>query len=123
MKEIDAGKSYLDFSQFAQLKSDAKEKSPEAIKQVAKQFEGIFLQMALKSMRDANAVFSKDNFLNSQAVNFYQDMCDKEMTNSISQKGGLGLADVLVRQLSGLAGYTKPVDPSVAHITHEDMTT
>ena len=43
---------YTDFSAFGELKKAAREKSPEAIKQVAQQFESLFVQMMLKSMRD-----------------------------------------------------------------------
>jgi flagellar protein FlgJ len=55
----------------------------------------------LKSMRAATEVLAKDNPLNSQASKQYQDMYDQQLSVSLSKEGGgIGLADVLVRQLS-----------------------
>jgi len=53
----------------------------------------------LKSMRDTNAVFEKDNFMHSSESNFYRDMMDNQLGVSLSEGRGIGLADVLVRQL------------------------
>jgi flagellar protein FlgJ len=70
------------------------------LKIVAQQFEGIFVQMLMKSMRDANAVFKSDSPLNSQYTQFYEQMRDQQLSVDLSDKGVLGLADMMVQQMS-----------------------
>ena len=97
---------YADPQGLSSLKSEAKARDPQALKEVAKQFESLFTQMLLKSMREANKSFSNgDSLFGSDQADFYQDMFDQQMSIHLSQGQGLGLADVLVRQLThaGLA--------------------
>ncbi|ADT86318.1 flagellar assembly peptidoglycan hydrolase FlgJ [Vibrio furnissii] len=76
------------------------EKSEKAaLTAAARQFESIFTTMMLKSMRDANASFKSDMF-NSQNEDFYRQMLDEQMTSQLSASGSLGLADMIVAQLS-----------------------
>ncbi len=96
----DAG-VYTELNQLQKLKSKSNRDDPEALKKIAKDFEQIFLSMMLKSMRDANAVLSKDNFLNSTQVQFFEEMRDEQLSLEMAHEGGIGLADVLVKQLSG----------------------
>lgn len=91
---------YADMGSLQKLKHQAKTDTPEALKQVAEQFEQMFLSMVMKSMRDANASFGEDNPFSSGDVRFYQGMLDSQMTQEMSQGQGIGLADVLARQLS-----------------------
>jgi flagellar protein FlgJ len=92
---------YADPQGLASLKSEAKARDPQALKEVAKQFESLFTQMLLKSMREANKSFSSgDSLFGSDQADFYQDMFDQQMSVHLSQGQGLGLADVLVRQLT-----------------------
>lgn len=72
----------------------------QALKMAAQHFESIFMGMMLKSMRKANAVFEKDNPLHSNTSNFYRDMYDQQLTTDLAGKGSLGLADLIVEQLS-----------------------
>jgi flagellar protein FlgJ len=91
---------YTDFQGFTQMRKEARQQTPEAIKQVAKQFESLFVQMMLKSMRDAvpdGGLFSSDQ------QRMYQDMFDKQLSLNISNGRGLGLAPVIERQLGGEA--------------------
>lgn len=96
---IQSAKAYYDFSQFADIKSNSKDSQDDALRAAAKQFESLFLKIMLKSMRDANASFAEDNFMNSESMNFYQDMYDQQMSVHLSQNNGIGLAEALVRQL------------------------
>lgn len=80
------------------LRNDAKAQDPAALKEAAKQFESLFTQMLLKSMRAANKSFGESMF-ESEQTQFYQDMFDDQMAVHMSQGKGLGLADMLVRQL------------------------
>ena len=91
------------------LKSDASpEASKEALKKAAAQFESIFTQMLLKSMRKANEAFEdKDSPFNSSGVKFFEEMHDQQLSVDLSSKGSLGLADLIVQQLSPDAkGFT-----------------
>ena len=101
MKPINTDVSMAaDVQGLAGLKRAAKEaqSSPETLKQVASQFEALFMHMMLKSMREAS--FGDDLF-GSEQSNFYRDMYDQQLSITLARKHGLGLADVLVRQLGG----------------------
>jgi flagellar protein FlgJ len=92
---------YADPQGLASLRSDAKANDPGALKAVAKQFESLFTQMLLKSMREATKSTTGDSmFGSSDQTEFYQGMFDDQMAMHLSQGGGLGLADMLVQQLS-----------------------
>jgi peptidoglycan hydrolase FlgJ len=91
---------YADPQGLTALRNDAKAQDPTALKEAAKQFESLFTQMLLKSMREANKSFGESMF-ESEQTEFYQDMFDDQMAVHMSQGKGLGLADMLVRQLQG----------------------
>src|SRR5688572_12715667 len=92
---------FADFQGLAALKNDAKQQAPEALKEAARQFESLFTQMLLKSMREANKSFGEDSMFGSDQADMYQDMFDDQMALQMSKGRGLGLADMLVRQLQG----------------------
>ncbi|MBA1272636.1 flagellar assembly peptidoglycan hydrolase FlgJ [Stutzerimonas azotifigens] len=96
---VDSG-SYSDLNRLNQLKVGKDRDGEENVRKVAQEFESLFLNEMLKSMRSANEVLAKDNPLNSQATKQYQDMYDQQLSVSLSKEGGMGLADVLVRQMS-----------------------
>jgi peptidoglycan hydrolase FlgJ len=95
--------TYSDMSGFASLRAAAQQNSKSALPAVAKQFESIFTQMMLKSMRDASAAMG-DDIMGSQAVNSYRDMFDHQLSVTLSQGKGIGIADMLMRQLGGSQG-------------------
>ena len=94
------GISYTDLNSMSELKAGSKANSPENMQRVAEQFESLFMNMMVKSMRDANQAFAEGNPLNTPQTRFYQDMYDNQMSVHLSEKQGLGLADVMMRQLS-----------------------
>lgn len=96
-----AHRSYTDLNSLQNIRQQDKE---GAIKEVASQFESIYMQMMIKSMRDANSAFSEGNFLNTSEMKFHQDMLDKQLSVTLSEGKGLGLAEVIVKQLSQQAG-------------------
>jgi flagellar protein FlgJ len=65
------------------------------------QFESLFVNMMLKSMRDANAVLAEGSYLNSSEIQMHQQMLDQQMSVHLSEQGGIGLAEPLMRQLGG----------------------
>ncbi|MGF1719771.1 flagellar assembly peptidoglycan hydrolase FlgJ [Vibrio kyushuensis] len=70
-----------------------------ALSAAAKQFEAIFTSMLFKSMREANAGF-ESGIMDSQNQQFYRQMLDDQMSSELSASGSLGLADMIVAQLS-----------------------
>jgi flagellar protein FlgJ len=82
------------------LRRSAQQNSPEALKATAKQFEALFMNMMLKSMRDATP---QDGLFDSQQGKMYTSMLDQQISQTMASRG-VGLADVLVRQLSNIAG-------------------
>lgn len=96
---IDNTANYNDFSELTRLRADAQQNNPGVLRQVAEQFEAIFIQMMMKSMRDASVPFESGVF-NSSSTKAYTDMYDKQMGVELASQQGIGLADVIVRQLS-----------------------
>jgi flagellar protein FlgJ len=90
-----AGNTYTDINGLAELKRDPT--SEKSINAVAQQVEAMFLQMMLKSMRDANMGDEMDG----NEMSMYQDMFDKQVALTISQHADLGIAALLKRQTSG----------------------
>jgi len=88
---------YTDFNGLAKLKGQARKESPEALKEVAKQFESIFLNNVLKSMRQAKLA---DGAMDNDQSKFYNDMYDQQLAVHLSGSPGVGLADLIVKQLS-----------------------
>jgi len=87
-----------DFKQFAALRRGAEANDPATLRQVARQFESIFTKMMLDSMRSASF---GDPLFGSDQVDQYQGMMDDQLAVSLSQGRGMGLADMLIRQLGG----------------------
>jgi flagellar protein FlgJ len=90
-----SGKFALDTNGLSDLKQSAKTGSPEALKGAATQFESMFINMMMKSMRDATP---QDGLMDSQETKTYTTMLDQQMSQKLAKRG-IGLADVLVRQL------------------------
>ncbi len=86
----------LDVTSVNALRQSARQNSPEALKGAAQQFEALFMNMMLKSMREATP---QDGMFDSDQTRTFTSMLDQQLSQSLSTKG-LGLADVLVRQLS-----------------------
>jgi flagellar protein FlgJ len=106
MLPIDAGikvpqvqDNYLDPNSLNSIKAMGRDRDPQAIKEVAKKFEGLLVQQMLKSMREANDVFSEGNFLDSQTTRFHRDMLDQQMVLDLTSGPGIGLADHFYRQM------------------------
>ena len=111
---IPSPQSYLDFSGLGELRHRAAKDGEGALRETAKQFEALFIQMMMKSMRDASF---KSDLLQSDSQDTYQEMFDKEVSVSLAQRGGFGLAEMLTQQL----GKTLPKDPTAAPIESKPM--
>jgi flagellar protein FlgJ len=107
MGELSSASIYTDFQGLAGLRRAARERSPEALRETARQFEGLFIQMMIKAMRES---LPKDGLFDSEQVRFFQGMFDRQVSLDLAQRGGLGLAEVLYRQLGGApAGSPRPL--------------
>ncbi|CAN7685271.1 flagellar assembly peptidoglycan hydrolase FlgJ [Duganella sp. LjRoot269] len=94
-----SSKFALDVKDMGSLRQSAKAGSPEALKTAATQFEAMFVNMMMKSMRDATP---QDGMMDSQQTKMFTTMLDQQTSQNIAKKG-IGLSDMLIRQLSKTA--------------------
>ncbi len=99
--------AYTDLAGLSKLKRGAGSNDPAAIRTVAEQFESMFTRMMLKSMRDA---VGPDPMFGSDQQQMYQGMADDQLSVQLSRGKGLGLADMLLRQLQKMG--VKGANPS-----------
>lgn len=89
---------YHDFNGLAALRAQARDDQDSALDEVTAQFESLFLQMMLKSMRQASF---GGGIMDSKQSEFYRDMYDQQLAVDLSGQQGIGLAAMLKRQLGG----------------------
>ena len=87
----------IDSKNLESLKQSARQNSPDSLKAAAKQFEALFMNMIMKSMREASP---QDGMFDNQQTRMYTSMLDQQLSQNMASRG-VGLADVLIRQLSG----------------------
>ena len=97
---------YNDMGALADLRGRARANPNEAVEEVAQQFEALFIQMMLKSMRDA---VEDGGLFGSDQLDTYEQMADQQLALDMASKGGIGLAEALVAQLSRQQS-AEPVD-------------
>ena len=98
---------YTDLNAIQDIRTLGKDDKNAALMEVAKQFESMFLNMMMSSMRDANKVFEEDSMFNSPETDFYRKMYDDQMALSLSGQQGMGLSQVIYRQLMTNYGDNK----------------
>lgn len=86
----------VDTQGLEQLRNQAKHSPDQALKAAAQQFESVFLNMMLKSMREASP---QDGMFDSEQTRMFTGMLDQQLAQSMASRG-VGLADVMVKQLS-----------------------
>lgn len=87
----------LDFAGLAQMRAGAVQGEEKVTKEVAQQFESIFINMMLKSMRDAT---ERSGLLDSEATKTYESMFDQQLSSELAGKGTFGIAEALQNQLN-----------------------
>lgn len=108
--------NYFDYGALKGLKRDAGDGKEDAIKKIAQQFEGMFVQQMLKSMRDANM---GDDLFGSNAEDQYRDLMDKQLSVDISTGGkGFGIAAMIEKQILQSQGKLDQPSPD-AKLKHE----
>ncbi len=90
---------FLNFQQFGELKLQARAGTDDAARAVAQQFEGLFVQQMLAAMRAAAQV---DGGEDSSYLNFYQEIYDKQLAQTIAGRDQLGVARMVMRQMPGV---------------------
>jgi peptidoglycan hydrolase FlgJ len=88
---------YADFQGLERLRASAGRQDPAALREAARQFEGLFTAMMLKSMRDASL---GGGLGDSQETQTYQEMYDQQLGLQMAHGKGLGLAELLMQQLT-----------------------
>ena len=88
--------STFDNTSLSQLREDAKVDPDAKADEVSRQFEALFVNMLLKSMRKAT---QRSELFNSEAAKSFESMFDQEIANKVSYADGIGLADTIKRQL------------------------
>ena len=118
-----SGAIYNDFSQFTALRAEAAKNPNAALEEVAAQFESIFLQQMLKSMRDATM---KSELFDSSQMDTYQGMADQQLALKLAENGGIGFARMMVEQMQSKgqvpqdeADVTDQATPSISPLTQD----
>jgi len=104
-----SSKFALDVQAVDGLRLDAKRTDKAGLEAAAKQFESLFMNMMLKSMRQAT---SQDSLFDNDQTRLYTSMLDQQLSQSMASRG-IGLADMMVRQLSGGSVSSVPQDVSL----------
>ena len=89
-----SARSYLDFQGLGELKGRAARDEKGALRETAQQFEAMFLQMMMKSMRES---IDKSDLLQSSHADTFEAMFDREVSVALSKRNSMGLADMLVQ--------------------------
>ena len=98
----------IDSQSLDKLRLQAKQTPDQALKAAAKQFESVFLNMMLKSMRDATP---QDGMFDSEQTKTFTGMLDQQLAQTMASRG-VGLADIMVKQLSRNQPVTQaPLSP------------
>jgi len=92
---------FSDLQSLNGIRKQASQDGEGAIKAAAKEFEAFFMNMMLKSMRQAGEVMGGDSIMSSSQEKMFMGMLDEQMSVELSQKGNLGIADLMVRNLLG----------------------
>ena len=111
-------RSWLDVQGLKSLEtaSASSPRDPATLRAVAQQFESLFIGMMMKSMREAKL---GDGLFDSDQSRFYQELFDQQLSMTLAQGKGLGIADLLVRTLgpgspaaaaaAAAGGYGRPL--------------
>lgn len=101
----------FDVNSLAALRRQVKDGDPKALKAAAQQFEALFLQMVLKSMRDATP---REGLFDSEQSRMYESLLDQQMVQVLGAKsGGTGLAAMIEKQLLRQNSEPQPLDGPV----------
>lgn len=90
------GQFALDLRGLEKLKQEAAGDPQKHLREAAQQFEALFLQKMLQSMRDATP---RAELVDNSSIRFYESLFDQQLSQHLAGQG-VGLAEQLVAQLS-----------------------
>lgn len=97
-----------DFKSLHELKRESKADAQKALPQVAKQFEGLFLQSLMKTMRMSSHFVDEKSMFRGRNAESFQEMLDGQYVDSmVKSPSGIGIAEMLTKQLGGKVDKTK----------------
>ncbi|MBX9812856.1 MAG: flagellar assembly peptidoglycan hydrolase FlgJ [Burkholderiales bacterium] len=108
-----AARLALDTQSIDALRAQAQRDPQRALKAAARQFEALFMNMMLKSMREATP---QDGMFDNDQTRLYTSLLDQQLAQSLSAQG-VGLADIMIRQLTRVAGPEALRTPPTAAIS------
>lgn len=97
MNSVAVEPNIFDGSNLAAIKRLTKQNDPAGIKAAAQQFEALFVQMMLKSMRAATP---KDDMMGSDQQRMYESLLDQQLSQVMATRGGTGLAAMIEKQMT-----------------------
>jgi flagellar protein FlgJ len=116
-------RSALDFQGLGQLRAQAAQTKDvannPALRKAAEQFEAMFLQVMIKTMREATASNEEGDLMGSSTTKTYEALFDQEIAQEMAKKGGVGLANMLVKSFERNQPGQVHVDPSADPATAE----
>lgn len=107
------GFAYSEVNTLARIKRQG----DDGIRAAAQQFESLFIDLVLKSAREANATLAPDSYLSSDEGKWHQEMLDHQWAVHLAERGGVGLASVVERQLSGEGVLRRQTERNLAEPT------
>ena len=108
-ENLNANHFVLDLKATAELRSKLKQDPQNGLKQAAQQFEGMLLQMMLKSMRDASP---QDGLMDNDQSRYFTSILDQQMAQDLSAQGRLGFAKLIEQQLGRNMPSGSSFDPA-----------
>lgn len=105
MSPLDGPSLAFDPQRVAGLLAGAKRDDAQALRKVAQEFESLLLNQVLKAARATNL---GDETFESDATRTFTGMLDEQYAQSLSRGRGIGLAELIVRQLELASGVKKP---------------
>ena len=99
MSDLNSINSYLDFAGLSNLRAKAKDDQASAAKEVGRQFEAMFVQMMMKSVRQANETIKSD-LMGSSAVDTFEEMYHNELSQVMASNDAFGISDWLVQHVN-----------------------
>lgn len=100
--------NFTDLNSLDAIKQAGRKGDKLALREVARQFEAMFVQQMLKTMRATEDIFADGNFTQSSEMKFHRDLLDQQMSLEMTKGRGMGLAEVLFRELDKSYGKLLP---------------
>lgn len=110
--------NFTDLNSLDAVKKMGRAGDQQALREVARQFEAMFLQQMLKTMRSTEDVFAEGNFTQSNEMKFHRDLMDQQMSLEMTKGRGMGLAEALFEQMKSQYGKLLPVGSDIAGSDH-----